>query len=70
MLVAAVKRAAMAVLDRGGLIRNLDYVGDRRLPAKTFLHNAMHERGQYFILKVSSSFVYCNNLHDVSERQP
>ena len=46
----------MAVLDRGGLIRNLDYIGDRRLPAKTYLHNFMHERGQYFILKASSDY--------------
>ena len=49
------KRAATAVLDNGGFIRNLDYVGDRRLPSKTFLHNAHHDRGQYFILKVSHS---------------
>ena len=56
LLVTAVKRAATAILDKGGFIRTLEYIGDKQLPSRTYINNIGHERGQYFILKVSFQF--------------
>ena len=49
----------MSVLSRGGFIRSLEYVGDRKLPAKSFVHNSYHDRGQYFVLQVRPSDEHC-----------
>ena len=50
-LVEAVKRAGAEIIDRGGYIRQLDYLGDRALPQKGAQGKARGQtRGHYFIL--------------------
>ena len=52
-LVDAVKRSAIEVMDRGGYIRQLQYLGDRALPQKGAQGKARGQtRGHYFMLTV------------------
>ena len=52
-LVEAVKRSAVEVMDRGGYIRQLQYLGDRALPQKGATGKGKGQtRGHYFMLNV------------------
>ena len=50
-LVDAVKRSATEIIDRGGYIRQLDYLGDRALPQRGAQGKSKGQtRGHYFLL--------------------
>ena len=50
-LVDAVKRAGTEIIDRGGYIRQLDYLGDRALPQKGGTGKSKGQtRGHYFLV--------------------
>ena len=52
-LVEAVKASAIEVMDRGGYIRQLQYLGDRSLPQKMTKGKGKGQtRGHYFMLTV------------------
>ena len=52
-LVEAVKRTGAEVINRGGYIRQLQYLGDRALPQKGATGKIKGQtRGHYFMLKV------------------
>ena len=52
-LVEAVKTSALEVMDRGGYIRQLQYLGDRALPQKGERGKGKGQtRGHYFMLTV------------------
>ena len=52
-LVDAVKKSALEVMDRGGYIRQLQYLGDRALPQKISKGIGKGQtRGHYFMLTV------------------
>ena len=52
-LVEAVKRSAIEVMERGGYIRQLQYLGDRALPQKGSTGKIKGQtRGHYFMLQI------------------
>ena len=52
-LIEAVKRSASEVMERGGFIRQLQYLGDRALPQKGSTGKIKGQtRGHYFMLTV------------------
>ena len=52
-LVEAVKRSAVEVMDRGGYIRQLQYLGDRTLPQAASGSRAKGQtKGHYFLLRI------------------
>ncbi|XP_055386612.1 probable 28S ribosomal protein S6, mitochondrial [Condylostylus longicornis] len=48
--VTALKRAAESILDKGGIIRNMENLGTRALPYKISCHDAVHREGSYFTI--------------------
>ena len=52
-LIEAVKRSATEVMERGGFIRQLQYLGDRALPQRGSTGKIKGQtRGHYFMLTV------------------
>ena len=52
-LIEAVKRSASEVMERGGFIRQLQYLGDRALPQRGSTGKIKGQtRGHYFMLTV------------------
>uniref|UniRef100_A0A8C8S183 Small ribosomal subunit protein bS6m n=1 Tax=Pelusios castaneus TaxID=367368 RepID=A0A8C8S183_9SAUR len=47
---AALKRTVEALMERGAVVRNLENLGERSLPYKTFKHDQNHTRGGYFLV--------------------
>eukprot|EP00093_Oithona_nana_P002437 02437.XXX_45665_46179_1 [CDS] Oithona nana genome sequencing. len=51
-VVSAVKRLSEGIIDHGGYVRKLEYVGNRALPQRTQSGGQWHYRGNYFVLRV------------------
>ena len=51
-MVSAVKRAGENVLNNGGYIRNLEFLGHRNLPQRQRANDEYHTKGSYFIMKI------------------
>ena len=51
-LVSAVKRMGENVINNGGYIRNLEFLGHRNLPQRQRANDEIHSKGSYFLLKV------------------
>ncbi|XP_038078613.1 28S ribosomal protein S6, mitochondrial-like [Patiria miniata] len=53
-LIAAVKRSVGAVIERGGIVKNLENLGEKRLPYRMISHAEHFTRGHYFIVDFDS----------------
>ena len=51
-MVAAVKRTGENVLNNGGYIRNLEFLGHRNLPQRQRANDEWHTKGSYFLMKI------------------
>ena len=51
-MVAAVKRTGENVLNNGGYIRNLEFLGHRNLPQRQKANDEYHTKGSYFVMKI------------------
>jgi len=50
-LVEVVKRCGLKVLETGGFIRHVEFLGERALPQKQNKFGVTHSKGNYFMLK-------------------
>lgn len=50
-IVEVVKRCGIKVLETGGFIRHVEFLGERVLPQKQDKFGVLHSKGNYFILK-------------------
>ena len=51
-MVAAVKRTGESIINNGGYIRNLEFLGHRNLPQRQRANDEYHTKGSYFIMKI------------------
>ncbi|XP_014681746.1 PREDICTED: 28S ribosomal protein S6, mitochondrial-like [Priapulus caudatus] len=51
---AALKRTAMAVIDRGGVVSKIENLGMCTLPYKMRRHGVTHTQGSYFLMRYFS----------------
>jgi ribosomal protein S6 len=51
-MVAAVKRTGESIINNGGYIRNLEFLGHRNLPQRQRVNDEYHTKGSYFIMKI------------------
>ena len=51
-MVAAVKRTGESVINNGGYIRNLEFLGHRHLPQRQKANGEYHTKGSYFVMKI------------------
>lgn len=49
-LKEAVKRSVSFILENGGIVRKLEYLGEKRLPYRIKNHNQSFVEGRYFIV--------------------
>ncbi|XP_030603553.1 28S ribosomal protein S6, mitochondrial-like [Archocentrus centrarchus] len=47
---AALRRTVGTLMERGALVRDLENLGERRLPYRMTKHNQRHSRGTYFLV--------------------
>ncbi|KAM6916800.1 small ribosomal subunit protein bS6m [Xenentodon cancila] len=47
---AALRRTVQTLVDRGAVVRDLENLGERRLPYRITKHNERHGRGAYFLV--------------------
>lgn len=47
---AALRRTVETLMERGAVVRNLENLGEKRLPYKIAKHNQNHNRGSYFLV--------------------
>lgn len=50
-IISTLKRTAEAILNKGGIIRNLENLGTRALTHKISEHGLVHREGSYFLLR-------------------
>ncbi|KAL2082975.1 hypothetical protein ACEWY4_020748 [Coilia grayii] len=61
---AALRRTMETLLQRGAVVRDLENLGERRLPYKMSKHNLRHSRGGYFLVDFYSSPSMVTDLLD------
>ncbi|KAK2853026.1 hypothetical protein Q7C36_008227 [Tachysurus vachellii] len=52
---AVLRRTMETLMERGAVVRNLENLGERRLPYKISKHNQQHTRAGYFLIDFHSS---------------
>ncbi|XP_058234951.1 28S ribosomal protein S6, mitochondrial [Hemibagrus wyckioides] len=52
---AVLRRTVETLMQRGAVVRNLENLGERRLPYKISKHNQPHTRGGYFLIDFHAS---------------
>ena len=66
-LVDVVKRSGKQVLDHGGFIRKVEFLGERVLPQKQSKWGQLHSKGHYFNLRIDlqskKTFSLLDELH-------
>lgn len=48
-LVDVLRRTAILVMEKGGVVRKMEYLGEQELPYKMRAHNEWHKHGRYFV---------------------
>ena len=56
------------IIDSGGYIRNLEFVGNRAIPQKTKSKGEAHVRGNYFVLRVDIPTPTLAKIKDMAKR--
>lgn len=52
---AVLRRTVETLMERGAVVRNLENLGERRLPYKISKHNQRHARAAYFLIDFHAS---------------
>ncbi|XP_036429628.1 28S ribosomal protein S6, mitochondrial [Colossoma macropomum] len=52
---AALRRTVETLLERGAVVRDLENLGERRLPYKISKHNQRHTHGGYYLIDFHAS---------------
>ncbi|XP_076141953.1 small ribosomal subunit protein bS6m [Alosa pseudoharengus] len=65
---AALRRTVETLMQRGAIVRDLENLGERRLPYKMSKHNLRHTRGGYFLIDFYGSPSMVGDLLDHLER--
>ncbi|KAB5582067.1 hypothetical protein PHYPO_G00182890 [Pangasianodon hypophthalmus] len=66
---AVLRRTVETLMERGAVVRNLENLGERRLPYKISKHNQRHTHGAYFLIDFHSAppvlwFLTCSDKQD------
>ena len=67
-MVQAVKRMGESVINNGGYIRNLEFLGHRNLPQRQRANNEWHTKGSYFIMKIDLPIAGIDVISDIAKR--
>lgn len=54
-MISVLKRTAESILDKGGIIRQLQNLGSRALPYKISEHGLVHREGTYFTINFDAA---------------
>jgi len=63
-LAATLKRTALHILDRNGIIFGIEKLGTRQLPFVMSAHSVKHNEGSYFLIKYDGPVSTVNDLQD------
>ena len=69
-LVSAVKRMGENIINNGGYIRNLEFLGHRNLPQKQRANEEWHTKGSYFLLNVDLPVTGIPTIKNIAKRDP
>ena len=66
----AVRRLSEGIIDNGGYVRKLEFVGNRALPQRTKKNDSgeWHYRGNYFVLRVDIPVPAVPKIVDMAKR--
>ena len=67
-IISAVKRIGENIIENGGYIRNLEFVGNRALPQKAVANSESHIRGNFFVLRIDLPVSQIPKLNDLAKR--
>lgn len=65
---SAVRRLSEGIIDHGGYIRKLEFVGNRAFPQRTHSSGQWHYRGNYFVLRVDIPVPIVPKVVDMAKR--
>uniref|UniRef100_A0A4W4FC05 Small ribosomal subunit protein bS6m n=1 Tax=Electrophorus electricus TaxID=8005 RepID=A0A4W4FC05_ELEEL len=65
---AVLRRTVETLLERGAVVRELEHLGERRLPYKISKHSQRHIRGGYFLIDFHASPIILKDLQNHLER--
>lgn len=65
---ATLRRTIETLMQRGAIVRDLENLGERRLPYQISKHNLRHTRGGYFLIDFYGSPNMVSDLLDHLER--
>lgn len=67
-MVSAIKKATETILQRGGVLRSIENLGQRELPYRMFNHGQKHSHGNYVIAHFDSSIESMHTLRSTLSR--
>ncbi|XP_071801075.1 small ribosomal subunit protein bS6m-like [Asterias amurensis] len=53
-VVEGVKRSITSIIERGGIVKKLENLGEKRLPYRMLAHTESFTRGHYFVVEFDS----------------
>lgn len=65
---AVLRRTVETLMERGAVVRNLENLGERRLPYKISKHNQRHSHASYFLIDFHASPTVLNPFLNHLER--
>ena len=63
-IVSVVKRMGEHIVENGGYIRRMEFVGNRQMPQKMTLNGTRHTHGNYFVMRVDLPIMEIPKLRD------
>ena len=67
-IVSVVKRMGEHIIENGGYIRRMEFVGNRQMPQKMTLNGTRHTHGNYFVMRVDLPIIEIPKLRDFGDR--
>ena len=67
-IVSAVKRIGQHIINNDGYLRHIEFVGERKLPQKSWTHGMKHTFGNYFVLRIDLPIAQVPILNDHAKR--
>ena len=67
-IVSVVKRMGEHIIENGGYIRTMEFVGNRQMPQKMTLNGIRHTHGNYFVMRVDLPIIEIPKLRDFGDR--
>ncbi|PIK52810.1 putative 28S ribosomal protein S6, mitochondrial-like [Apostichopus japonicus] len=65
----AVRRSLTFILENGGIIRKLEYLGEKRLPYRMRAHNENFVNGRYFVVDFHAPTSILPVMHNYFKRE-